>query len=275
MQHAQATILADIKSSGIVPFKYTKTGKRRSKSTLWSASAKIDKSESSGDADLALVLYFKPGAFCPFMSAGCYAACLGSHAGRMVMGTVQQAQVNRSVYYLTDRAGFIAELAESARRKVAARVRKLGRHIRVTIRLNGTSDLQGLSRVRQAIREACSDLPADLNFYEYSKNWDLVGKYNLDYHLTLSRSENTTDAQLSDAIRRGINVAVVFDVKPDEPMPTKWNGYDVIDGRKSDDRTRDPISHLNSDGDPMGCIVGLSALGRMTRDKSGMVVRLK
>ena len=258
---ASSSILASLKSSGVDPFKYTKRGKRKCASGLWSASAKTIKSEESGDADLALVLYFKAGAFCPFMSQGCYAACLGEHAGRMVMQGCQRAQVNRSLYWLLDRQAFIADLSADAAKRIASRQRKLGRRIRVTIRLNGTSDLQGLAKVRTAIREACADIDADLAFYEYTKNWDTKA---LDHHVTLSRSELTTDSQIVEAVSQGRSVAVVFSTKRKQPLPTTYLGLPVIDGDISDDRTRDP----------KGCIVGLRAKGRMSKDKTGMVVRL-
>lgn len=256
---ASRSILASLLASGVDPFKYSKSGKRTCASGLWSASAKTIKSEESGDADLALVLYFKPGAFCPFMSQGCYAACLGEHAGRMVMQGCQRAQLNRTLYWLTDRQAFIADLASDAAKRIASRQRKLGRRIRVTIRLNGTSDLQGLAKVRNAIREACAHIDADLAFYEYTKNWDTKAT---DHHVTLSRSETITDAQVLEAVSRGLSVAVVFSTKRGQPLPTTYLGIPVIDGDISDDRTRDP----------KGYIIGLRAKGRMARDISGMVV---
>lgn len=262
---AQSAILASLKASGVDPFKYSKSGKRSCKSGLWSASAKTLKSEESGDADLALVLYFKAGAFCPFMSRGCYAACLGEHAGRMVMQGCQRAQVNRSLYYLIDRDAFAADLAEQATRKMLNRANKIGRKPRVTIRLNGTSDLQGLRKIRNAILDNAWPRLADIVFYEYSKNWSLINSTEAErgYHLTLSRSETTTDDQVRTAVSNGINVAVVFDTKRGQPLPTTYLGLPVIDGDLSDDRTRDP----------KGVIVGLRAKGRMRKDVTGMVVK--
>jgi hypothetical protein len=263
---ASASILEALKASQVDPFRITKSGKRVCASGLWSASAKTLKSEESGDADLALVLYFKPGAFCPFMSRGCYAACLGEHAGRMVMQGCQRAQVNRTLYWLTDRQAFIVDLASQAVRKIQARARKLGRKPRVTVRLNGTSDLQGLRKVRDAILAAAGPDLADIVFYEYSKNWSLIDSTDdsRGYHLTLSRCETTTDDQVRTAAANGINVAVVFDTKRGQPLPERFLGLPVIDGDLSDDRTRDP----------RGVIVGLRAKGRMAKDTSGMVVRV-
>lgn len=264
---AQSAILASLKASGVDPFKYSKSGKRSCKSGLWSASAKTLKSEESGDADLALVLYFKAGAFCPFMSQGCYAACLGEHAGRMVMQGCQRAQVNRSLYYLIDRNSFMVDLAMQAALKIRNRANKIGRKPRVTIRLNGTSDLQGLRTMRQFIIDTLivCKIDADIVFYEYSKNWSLIDSTNAKrgYHLTLSRCETTTDDQVRTAVANGINVAVVFDTKRGQPLPTTYLGLPVIDGDLSDDRTRDP----------KGVIVGLRAKGRMRKDATGMVVK--
>jgi hypothetical protein len=264
---AQSAILASLKASGVDPFKYSKSGKRICKSGLWSASAKTLKSEESGDADLALVLYFKAGAFCPFMTQGCYAACLGEHAGRMVMQGCQRAQVNRSLYYLIDRDAFMVDLALQASLKIRSRAKKIGRKPRVTIRLNGTSDLQGLRTMRSVIVGMLNtyEIDADIVFYEYSKNWSLIKSTEADrgYHLTLSRSETTTDDQVRTAVANGINVAVVFDTKRGQPLPTTYLGLPVIDGDRSDDRT----------SDPKGVIVGLRAKGRMRKDATGMVVK--
>jgi len=89
----------------------------------------------------------------------------------------------------------------------------------------------------------------DLQFYDYTKHLSRVaafanGKLPKNYHLTFSRSENTSDATVRDLLKRGVNVAVVYWKNLPE---TDFGGFEVINGDETDLRF----------ADPMGKIVGL------------------
>ncbi len=58
-----------------------------------------------------------------------------------------------------------------------------------------------------------------------------------------------------------MNVATVFGIKKNSPMPEMWNGLPVFNGDESDLRFLDP----------KGVVVGLYAKGKAKKDTSGFV----
>ena len=100
-------------------------------------------------------------------------------------------------------------------------------------------------------------------FYDYTKHLKrfvrfLEGKLPANYHLTYSRSEETTDAMVIALCKSGGNVAVVFR----DHLPKTWLGIEVIDGDDSDLRFQDR----------KGVIVGLLEKGLAKKDETGFVV---
>lgn len=187
---------------------------------------------------------------CPFASAGCAKACLNT-AGFGRYKNVQDARIDRTRLYFTQRAGFMAMLTL----EIQALVRKGEREgMKVAIRLNGTSDL---SVELWGIMEQFPKV----QFYDYVKVPArmiayLKGQSPVNYHLTFSRSEtNEATAQLIASM--GGNVAVVF-----KTLPDRYLGKRVISGDDTDLRFLDP----------RGVVVGLTAKGRAKWDKSGFVV---
>jgi hypothetical protein len=81
-----------------------------------------------------------------------------------------------------------------------------------------------------------------------------------NYSLTFSLAEDN-DAEARDALRAGVNVAVVFAGALPERFSVAGVEAPVIDGDRNDLRFTDP----------RGCVVGLSAKGRAQRDRSGFV----
>ena len=244
------------------------------KSCLWSVSTKTEKSVKLGLADISLVLYLKPGVFCPKATEACLAGCLGDTSGHLAMpnGNAQRAMLRRSKWYLENRQAFSDALVAEACDIVQSWRRANGRTPRVLVRLNGTSDLPWVETrldLRRALREV-----ADLRFYEYTKKWEQHRRFTLDWaekaHAAvydcvsvLSRHENTKDFEILDACQRGYTVAIVFSTKVGKPLPETYLGLPVVDGDLHDDRTADPI----------GCIVGLRAKGAM-RKGNPMVVQV-
>jgi hypothetical protein len=86
----------------------------------------------------------------------------------------------------------------------------------------------------------------------------LGGQMPKNYHLTFSLSE-TNMLQAKEVLQLGGNVAMVFAVKKDKPLPKKHMGYKVINGDESDLRFLDAKN----------VIVGLHAKGRARKDTSG------
>ena len=118
------------------------------------------------------------------------------------------------------------------------------------VRLNGTSDLDW-SHIYKAFPE--------IQFHEYTKRPDLALKLQSipNVHVTFSRHENHTDAEIQSLIDSGVNVAVVFK----ERVPLMFKGIKVIDGDKHDRRWEDD----------KGVIVGLKV--KCTNDINEIAIR--
>lgn len=189
--------------------------------------------------------------FCPHASAGCIAACLNT-AGMGRFDSVQNARVKKSLFFLEDRAAFLAQL-ENEIAAAGRKAKKLGK--KISVRLNVVSDLPWHKLIDMG------KFP-EIQFMDYTPNAQrmidyLHGKLPANYHLTFSRKENN-QAQVEVIAAMGGNVAVVF-----ASMPEKYLGNPVIDGDESDLRFLDD----------KGVIVGLKAKGKARKDESGFVVK--
>lgn len=218
------------------------------------SSSKIEKSNNAGLGYLTAIMYLAPHNLsghivCPDATEGCIWACLNT-AGRGQMNTVQQARINRTNFLFTNRPSFKAQLDTETK----AHIRKARRmHLQPAVRYNGTSDIAWEYIVRMM-----RDYP-DVTFYDYTKSLKRMDS-NLpcNYSLTFSRSEKTRDVDITNLLRNGHNVAVVFH----KVIPASYLGFPVIDGDAHDMRFLDP----------KGVIVGLKAKGKAKKDASGFVV---
>jgi hypothetical protein len=100
------------------------------------------------------------------------------------------------------------------------------------------------------------------SFYDYTKAPLLEHRApGPNYRLVYSVSElPQSEAYALRVLASGGNVAIVFNAKKHQ-LPATWNGYRVIDGDLSDDRTTDPY----------GVVVGLAAKAGARGDKTGFV----
>lgn len=186
---------------------------------------------------------------CPRASPGCSAACLNT-AGKGVNPHIQQSRLRRTILYLKERERFYDEISDDLR----ALERKANREgMRPAVRLNATSD-----QPKMAIHMA-ENFPA-IQFYDYTKIKEVFEwEWPRNYYPTFSRSE-TNWAECLEVLKMGGNVATVF-----AERPKFYQGYEVIDGDKSDLRFLDKRP----------AIVGLSAKGKGKKDQTGFVVRMK
>jgi hypothetical protein len=74
---------------------------------------------------------------CPMASAGCKAACLFT-AGRGKFNNVRQGRINKTIYFMKDRANFLKQLIKEIRLH-ADKCKREG--YTPAVRLNGTSDV--------------------------------------------------------------------------------------------------------------------------------------
>lgn len=210
-------------------------------------SAKLAKTQT--EAVQSVILYLDPLYnldMCKGASPTCRKTCL-IHAGRMRMDSAKKARRARTEYLHQTRDLFITQL-KGELLQAYAQAKKQGKIL--DVRLNGTSDLDW--------SEIYSELPF-IQFHEYTKRADLALKLKQfsNVHVTFSRHENHTDADVKGLIDNGLNVAVVF--RGDIPLVFK--GVRVIDGDKHDRRFEDA----------KGLIVGLKVKG--TKDIKEIAIK--
>jgi len=191
---------------------------------------------------------------CPSASAGCAAACLNT-AGRGMMKMVQEARINKTNKFFSNKFEFVLQLVKDVQAGIRFATRK---EMSVCFRLNLTSD------IKWEDHGIIQEFPKQ-QFYDYTKIKNrmmqfLDHKLPHNYHLTFSRDETTDTDFIKEVIKKGGNVAVVFD-----EIPKSWEGMPVISGDDHDLRFTDPH----------GKIIGLVAKGKAKHDDSGFVVKVK
>jgi hypothetical protein len=193
---------------------------------------------------------------CPKASKGCALACLFK-AGRGAFNSVQNARINKTNFYIYNKALFIKKLAGEII-KETAKAKKKGEQI--AFRLNGTSDQDFIYLLKKYAGLNIEDLAPVAVFYDYTKILGKVKKYinAPNYVLTFSRAEDN-EAEALEALSLGANVSAVFS----DQLPTHYKGFKVVDGDSSD------LVMLNHSG----VILGLKAKGKAARlDASGFVI---
>lgn len=210
---------------------------------LLSVNADAKTSKGTKKGVLTGILYLAPHDLsghqvCPKATEGCKAACL-FYAGRGAYTKTQMGRINKTRWFFEDRVSFMKQLVKD----VEKLLRKAERENMVpALRLNGTSDLpwEKIKCVRDGVTygsifEAFPEVQA----YDYTK---IMGRHKAvslpNYSLTFSLAENN-DSDAVKALNQGYNVAVVMRVKQNEPKPSTWGGYPVIDGDVDDLRFKD------------------------------------
>jgi hypothetical protein len=191
---------------------------------------------------------------CPNASAGCAAACLNT-AGRGMMNMVQEARINKTNKFFDNKYEFVLQLVKDIQAGIRFATRK---QMEVCFRLNLTSDIRW---EKYGIMQEFSKH----QFYDYTKSKQRMKDFLSrdmphNYHLTFSRDETTDTDFIKEVIKKGGNVAVVFD-----EIPKTWEGMPVVSGDDHDLRFTDPH----------GKIIGLVAKGKAKHDDSGFVVKVK
>jgi hypothetical protein len=238
---------------------------KRSKNLLSvSADAKTIKGESFGF--LTGILYLAPATTTKYNTcsmakrAQCDKACLYS-AGRGAFSSVQNARIDKTLWFFEDRNSFMQQLAKNVA-SLVAKATKLG--LKPLVRLNGTSDIRwesvAFTDVNGVSQKSIFEAFPDVQFYDYTKDVNRDGLPS-NYDITFSYSGvDTFQPYVEKAFNKGMRIAVVFRKESDIPMSFK--GIPVVSGDKSD------VRHL----DDAGVIVGLYAKGNAKRDTTGFVV---
>lgn len=230
---------------------------------LSAANPKIQKGTKRGY--LSFILHLAPADLsgretCPKRTAGCTSACLNT-AGRGGMfkrgentNMIQQARIRKTKEFFEDRDSFMEQLEKD----INLGIRQAAKlDLTPVFRLNGTSDLAWEKYTCKGSDRNIFEMFDYVQFYDYTK---ILGRKvaNLpNYHLTFSAADGN-DADVAQAVKQGMNVAVVFD-----QLPAEYLGRPVINADEDDLRFLDP----------QGVIAGLKAKGRAKKDTSGFVRR--
>lgn len=113
-----------------------------------------------------------------------------------------------------------------------------------SVRLNGTSDIDWANVLING--QNIFEIFPNINFYDYTKNHTKFNNKPTNYHLTYSYT-GRNQKQAEYLLSNGYNVAVVFNIKHENELPTQFLGYQVINGDLTDFRI----------DDAKGIIVGL------------------
>jgi len=174
---------------------------------------------------------------CSHASTGCAESCLaGSGFGGMYVN-VKNGRVAKTEYFLSSRTEFLyqikSEIEKAIKKNEASNLKNDEKTI-LTFRLNGTSDIAYEKfRVFEGNKNIFEVFP-DVQFYDYTKNYLRFDKVlPANYHLTFSRSE-TNDVKAMEILKKGYNVAIVFD-----NVPKTYKGYEVVNGDNDDLRFLD------------------------------------
>lgn len=198
---------------------------------------------------------------CQWASAGCRAACLDT-AGRGCMPNVQDSRINKTKRFFKDQIGFMSDLRTEIAKAIISAAKK---QMIPCFRLNLTSDIPW-ENVRKGSKTNVIEEFPNVNFYDYTKGFTrmmawLNGKMPDNYHLTFSRSEETSNDRIKKILSLGGNVAVVFRGS----LPQTYLGFPVVDGDENDLRFKDE----------KGVVVGLVEKGLAKKDETGFVVEPK
>ena len=183
---------------------------------------------------------------CPSASKGCRAACLYGAGRAKFTPSIPKARINKTKFFHSDPVGYGQQLYKELKAHQKSSARK---GLTPTVRLNGTSDIAWEDFILEETGKNVFESFPDLQFYDYTKRTNRVadyvdGKLPKNYHLTFSKSENTSDEQVAQLLGWGVNVAVVYGKELPE---TDFGGFEVINGDETDLRF----------ADPMGKVVGL------------------
>jgi hypothetical protein len=237
---------------------------------LGESNAKLSKSDAAGINILTYGLSLAPSKasgfnLCSHASAGCIKGCLyNSGHAQIYPRAILPARIAKSRLLRKHpdifRDRLMVELNSAVRR--AAKLQA-----RLFVRLNVYSDVEWENEAP----EIFNSFP-NIQFYDYTKGYDRIarfigqaGDFPSNYHLTFSRSENNWSDCLA-VLNAGQNVAVPFHIKRSKPLPTMFEGFEVINGDLTDLR---PL-------DAKGKIVGLRVKGSKAKAdfSSGFVINI-
>ena len=183
---------------------------------------------------------------CPFSTPECRKGCLNTsgRAGMEIMSgktKTQQCRIRKTRLFYEEPEFFMAWMLAEIK-YYQQKAKKDGYYF--SIRINATSDIDWANVTVNG--KTLFEIFPDVEFYDYTKNHNKFNGKPINYHLTYSYTGRNW--KLCKALlKEGYNIAMVFNIKKNQPLPTHYKGYEVINGDLTDYRI----------ADAKGIIVGL------------------
>lgn len=192
---------------------------------------------------------------CAHSTRGCRAACLNT-AGKGMFNATQTRRIVKTRFLYENPHAFATLLLHEIEHLHS----KHGKDLRV--RLNVLSDLRWEEILPQVFEVA-----PRARFYDYTKDIErlFIGTPR-NYTLAFSASERTDEDHVRAMVNLGFDVSVVFNTRPNTPLPRTYAGMHVTDADKTD-----AWMLMRPRTDKRGRVGGLRAKGRALRDSSGFV----
>jgi hypothetical protein len=205
------------------------------------SSAKIAKNGKVSN-NYTYVLYLLPHKasgyqVCPMATTECIKGCLNT-SGRVIMdinntNAILSARLRKTRLFFEQRDLFMGWLVAELK---AAQRKAIKDGFDFSVRLNGTSDLNW--NAYKINGKTLFELFPNVQFYDYTKVVTRFIDMPDNYHLTFSYTGYNWK-ECKTVLQGGNNVAVIFNIKKGQPLPTMFNGYRVIDGDLTDYRPND------------------------------------
>lgn len=168
----------------------------------------------------------------------CMLGCLHS-SGRTAMemlsggNRIQNARIGKVRLLMEQPEYFMKWLVTEIEAKRKTAIKK---GFGFSVRLNCTSDIDW-SDIRLYGQNIFEIFP-DVQFYDYTKNFQKFFDKAKNYHLTFSYTGRNWD-KCTQVLGMGHNVAMVFNVQKETEIPAIYGSYNVINGDLSDYRVKD------------------------------------
>jgi len=175
--------------------------------------------------------------------SNCSFVCVAKN-GNGNFPNVKKSRINKTIRFFEDRQNFLEDLVFDVFKAINYSIKK---DFEPTFRLNAYSDIKWENIKIKKYDSTIFELFPFITFYDYSK---LANRKTL-FNYELTYSHYGLNEVTKEQIKKGYNVAMVFNKNRTEDLPKMFNNQIVIDGDKTDLRT------LKNDG--KNVIVGLRA----------------
>ena len=175
---------------------------------------------------------------CSHSTPECRLGCLNT-SGRAGIeeftGTtkIHDCRVKKTKLFFEETAFFMAWLIAEIRQAQAKAKRD---NYFFSVRLNATTDINWANVLVDG--KNIFQIFPKVSFYDYTKNHLKFINKPLNYHLTYSYTGRNWD-KCTELLAKGVNIAMVFNVKHEKFLPAMYKGYAVVNGDLTDYRIDD------------------------------------